>query len=137
MGLTDWLARRRARRVANTVTSLTEDYPPAPPPPPPPRRITGSPPSNLAAAVRSAERRAELADEVAERAVARAKDAEANAAGLQAAKLELESELQQLQARADILRGVVERVVNDPLSDRKKVQGVLVSALQRYYTGPV
>lgn len=87
--------------------------------------------------LRSAQRQAELADEVAERAMARARDAEANAAALQAAKLELESELQQVQARADVLRGVVERVVNDPLSERKKVQGLLVTALQRYYTGPV
>lgn len=86
--------------------------------------------------LRSAQRRAELADEVAERAMSRAKDAEANAAGLQAAKIELESDLQQLQARADRMRGVVERIVNDPLSDRKKVQGVLLTALQRYYTGP-
>lgn len=121
-----------------TRARKSDSYPVPPPPPPPPRRITGSPPLDPEVTrmqLRSAQRRAELADDVAARAIARAKDAEANAAGLQAAKIELESDLQQLQTRADVLRGVVERIVNDPLSDRKKVQGTLLTALQRYYTG--
>lgn len=142
MGLTDWRARRRARRVANTVTSKIEDYPPAPPPPPPPRRerITGSPPldpETTRMQLRSMQRRAELADQVAERAIARARIAEAEAADWHAATTELESRHQQLDARAARLRGVVERVVNDPTSDRGRVQGVLLTALQNFDSGKV
>lgn len=95
-------------------------------------RMNRSADRDLSAVARSAERRAELADDVAERARQRAKDAADRADGLQATMLELESRLQQAESRGAVLRGVCERIVNDPLSKRDHVQGILLNAVQRF-----
>lgn len=80
-----------------------------------------------------------LADRVAARAIRQRERTEAELAEARARIGQLESEVdglevkaQQLDVRAQRLAGSVRSVVNDPLGDQDKRQGILLNALQRW-----
>jgi cyanate lyase len=73
-----------------------------------------------------------LDETVVENALRQRDAAQIDAANARAESIELEAELTQWRTRAYELRGVMERMANDPTLTRTDVQGMLNLALARH-----